>query len=192
GNDIFLTFTLYGTNFDAPQYALNTYLEFSNFSTWLWRHNVFHVKFSGGYVLDNEDLVQAKFYLGGFGNRGIDNDQIRQFRKVFRFPGLPIYSLDTDKFLKLLIENDFPPVRFGNLAIGDQFINHIDFTIYSQGMVTKNSVLGNYWVDLGAQLDIKLKHWYNLESTFSMGIAKAWSDKTTDWEWFLSLKLLKD
>ena len=192
GNDIFLTFTLYGTNFDAPQYALNTYLEYSNFSTWLWRHNVFHVKFSGGYVLNNEDLVQAKFYLGGFGNRGIDNDQIRQFRKVFRYPGLPIYSLDTDRFLKVLIENDFPPVRFGNLAIGDQFINHIDFTIYSQGMVTKNSVLGNYWVDLGAQLDIKLKHWYNLESTFSMGIAKAWSDKTTDWEWFLSLKLLKD
>jgi hypothetical protein len=192
GNDIFLTFTLYGTNFDASQYAVNTYLELSNFSTWLWHHNVMHVKFSGGYLIDNENLVQARFYLGGFGNRGIDNGKIRQYRKVFRYPGLPIYSLDTDRFLKLLIENDFPPVRFGNLAIGDQFINHIDFAIYSQGMVTKNSVLGNYWIDLGAQLDIKLKHWYNLESTFSMGIAKAWSDKTSDWEWFLSLKLLKD
>ncbi len=192
GNDIILTFTLYGTNFDTPQYALNTYLEFSDFSTWLWHHNVLHAKFSGGYLINNENLVQARFYLGGFGNRGIDNGQVRQFRKVFRYPGLPIYSLDTDRFLKLLIENDFPPVRFGNLAIGDQFINHIDFAIYSQALVTKNSVLGNYWVDLGAQLDIKLKHWYNLESTFSMGIAKAWSDKTTDWEWFLSLKLLKD
>jgi hypothetical protein len=192
GNDIFLTFTLYGTNFEAPEYAFNTYLEIGDFSTWLWRHNVLHVKFSGGYVLNNKNLVQANFYLGGFGNRGIDNDEIRQFRKVFRYPGLPIYSLDSDRFLKLLIENDFPPVRFGNLAIGDQFVNDIDFTIYSQGMVTKNSVLGNYWLDLGAQLDIKLKHWYNLESTFSMGIAKAWSDKTNDWEWFLSLKLLKD
>jgi hypothetical protein len=192
GNDIFLTFTLYGTNFEAPQYALNTYLEISDFSTWLWHHNVLHVKFAGGYLLNNDNLVQARFYFGGFGNRGIDNDQIRQYRKVFRFPGLPIYSLDSDKFLKILIENDFPPVRFGNLAIGDQFINHIDFAIYSQGMVTKNSALGNYWIDLGAQLDIKLKHWYNLESTFSMGIAKTWSDKMTDWEWFLSLKLLRD
>jgi hypothetical protein len=153
---------------------------------------VLHVKFAGGYLLNNDNLVQARFYFGGFGNRGIDNDQIRQYRKVFRFPGLPIYSLDSDKFLKILIENDFPPVRFGNLAIGDQFINHIDFAIYSQGMVTKNSALGNYWIDLGAQLDIKLKHWYNLESTFSMGIAKTWSDKMTDWEWFLSLKLLRD
>jgi len=192
GNDIFLTFTLYGTNFEAPQYALSTYLEYSDFSTWLWPHNVLHVKFAGGYLLNNDDLVQSRFYFGGFGNRGIDNDKIRQFRKVFRFPGLPIYSLDSDRFLKVLIENDFPPLRFGNLAIGDQFINHIDFAFYSQGMVTKNSVLGNYWIDLGAQLDIKLKHWYNLESTFSMGIAKAWSDKTADWEWFLSLKLLRD
>ncbi|NNG26510.1 MAG: hypothetical protein HKM87_03225, partial [Ignavibacteriaceae bacterium] len=192
GNDIFLTFTLYGTNFEAPQYALSTYLEYSDFSTWLWRHNVLHVKFAGGYLLNNDDLVQSRFYFGGFGNRGIDNDKIRQFRKVFRFPGLPIYSLDSDRFLKVLIENDFPPLRFGNLAMGDQFINHIDFAFFSQGMVTKNSVLGNFWIDIGAQLDIKLKHWYNLESTFSMGIAKAWSDKMADWEWFLSLKLLRD
>ncbi len=192
GNDFTLTFTLYGTNFEAPQYALNTYLEISDFSTWLWHHNVMHVKFAGGYLLNNDNLVQARFYFGGFGNRGIDNDEVRQYRKVFRFPGLPIYSLDSDKFLKILIENDFPPIRFGNLAIGDQFINHIDFATYSQGMVTKNSALGNYWIDLGAQLDIKLKHWYNLESTFSMGIAKTWSDKMTDWEWFLSLKLLRD
>lgn len=192
GNNTFLTFTLYGTNFDAPEYALNTYLEFSNFSTWLWHHNVMHVKFAGGYLLDNEELVQARFYFGGFGNRAIDNDEIRQFRRVFRFPGLPIYKLDTDRFLKILIENDFPPVRIGSIAVGDQLLNHIDFSIFTQAMVTKSSYLGNYWVDLGAQVDIKLEHWYNLESTFSMGIAKAWSDKTNDWEWFLSLKLLKD
>ena len=54
------------------------------------------------------------------------------------------------------------------------------------------SEMGDYWIDLGAQMDIKLKHWYNLESTISAGIAKAWSDKMNNWEWFLSIKILKD
>ncbi len=65
--------------------------------------------------------------------------------------------------------------------------------MYSQGLITE-SYLGNYLVDVGAQMDVRLKHWYNLESTFSAGIAKAWvlPNGMTDWEWFLSIKLLKD
>ena len=191
GSDIFLTFTLYGTEFAAPQFAANSYAEFGNFSTWLWKHNVLHVKIAGGYLIDNENLVQAKFYLGGFGNRPVDNAEIRQFRRIFRFPGIPIYSLALDRFVKLMIENDFPPIRTSSLYLGHQFINHLDFAIYSQGMITK-SEFGNYWIDIGAQMDIKLKHWYNLESTLSAGIAKAWSDKMSDWQWFISIKLLKD
>lgn len=191
GNDIYLTFTLYGTEFDSPQLALNTYLEFSDFSTWLTNHNVLHVKFAAGYLFENENLVQSQFYFGGFGNRGVDNGEIRQFRNVFRFPGIPIYSLMTNKFLKLMLENDFPPLRIGNISLGHQFVNHLDFAIYTQGLFTKSD-MGDYWIDLGAQLDLKLKHWYNLESTISFGVAKAWSDKVNDWEWFLSLKLLKD
>jgi hypothetical protein len=74
----------------------------------------------------------------------------------------------------------------------DQFVNHFDFTVYSQGLITQSD-LGKYLIDLGAQMDIKFKHWYNLESTFSAGIAKAWSHSGyNDWEWFLSIKLLKD
>ncbi|MBT8380547.1 MAG: hypothetical protein KJN64_15170, partial [Ignavibacteria bacterium] len=191
GSEINWTVTLYGTNFDAPLFAPNTYIELSDFSTWLWNHNVFHVKFAGGYLLDNKEIVQARFYFGGFGNRGIDNAEIRQFRKVFRFPGLPIYSLMTDKFGKLLLENSFPPMRLSGWSLGHQFINHIDFSVYSQSMYAP-SEMGNYWIDIGAQMDVKLKHWYNLESTITAGIAKAWSNKLNDWEWFLSIKILKD
>ena len=191
GNEINWTVTLYGTNFDAPLFAPNTYIELSDFSTWLWSHNVFHVKIAGGYLWDNEDIVQARFYFGGFGNRGIDNDEIRQFRRIFRFPGLPIYSLMTDKFGKLLLENDFPPIRLSDWSLGHQFVNHIDFSLYTQALYAPSD-MGNYWIDAGAQVDIKLKHWYNLESTFSAGIAKAWSNKLNDWEWFLSIKILKD
>ncbi len=90
-----------------------------------------------------------------------------------------------------MLENDFPPLRISGLELANQFLNHIDFSIYTQGMII-NSPFGNYWVDAGAQADFKIKHWFNLESTFSMGIAKAWSDKMHDWEWSLSIKLLKD
>jgi hypothetical protein len=193
GNEINLTITLYGTEFDKPEFAVNSYAELSNFSTWLWNHNVFHVKFAGGYLWDNENLIQSRFFFGGFGNRGVDNDEIKQFRRVFRFPGVPIYSLMTDKFGKLMFENDFPPIRVSDWLLLDQFVNHFDFSVYSQGLITQFD-LDNYWIDIGAQMDVKIKHWYNLESTLSAGIAKAWllPNGSGDWEWFLSIKLLKD
>ena len=90
-----------------------------------------------------------------------------------------------------MLENDLPPLRVSGFELMNQYLNHIDFSLYSQSMIIKSDI-GNYWIDLGAQIDYKIKHWFNLESTFSMGIAKAWSDKMNDWEWFLSLKLLKD
>ena len=92
-----------------------------------------------------------------------------------------------------MLENDFPPIRLSDWLLWDQFINHIDFEIFSQGVITGSDV-GNYWVDVGAQMDVKIKHWYNLESTFSAGIARAWvlPSGLTDWEWFISFKLLKD
>jgi len=192
GNEFNWTIGFYGTEFDQPDFAVNSYIELSDFSTWLWNHNILHVKIAGGYNYENENLVQSLFYIGGFGNRGVDNDEIKQFRRIFRFPGIPIYSLITNKFGKMMLENAFPPIRTSGWLLLDQFVNHFDFAIYSQGLVTE-SELGKYLVDVGAQMDIKLKHWYNLESTFSAGVAKAWSwSGYNDWEWFLSIKLLKD
>lgn len=191
GEQTSLTFTLYSTNFNNIENLLNGYLEYDRYGLWLADHNVAHLKLAGGYMLDNEKVIQGRFYFGGFGNRGVDNDVIRQFRRVFRFPGIPIYDLMTDRFIKLMIENAFPPIRVSGWEISDQYVNHFDFSIYSQSLLTK-SRQGNYWINVGAQFDIKFKHWYNLESTFSAGIAKAWSEKMTDWQWFLSLKLLKD
>lgn len=192
GNELNWTITLYGTEFDQPEVAFNSYIELSDYSTWLWNHNVLHVKIAGGYNFENENLVQSLFYIGGFGNRGVDNDEIKQFRRIFRFPGIPIYSLVTSKFGKIMLENDFSPIRTSGWLLLDQFVNHFDFAIYSQGLVTQSEI-GDYLIDIGAQMDIKLKHWYNLESTFSAGVAKAWSwSGYNDWEWFLSIKLLKD
>lgn len=191
GNQISLTLTLYATQFENIQALLNGYLEYDQYALWLAEHNVIHFSAAGGYLKDNVNAIQGRFYFGGFGNRAVDNGLVRQFRKVFRYPGIPIYSMMTTKFFKLMFENAFPPIRVSGWEIADQFINHFDFSLYSQPLIT-NAEQGNYWINLGAQMDIKLKHWSNLESTLSTGIAKAWSEKMTGWEWFLSIKLLKD
>ena len=172
-------------------YAGQIYFEWDNYSTWLLNHNIFHFKLASGYSYVNRDLIQGKFYFGGFGNRRVEDENVRQYRKVFRFPGIPIYSLQADKFVKLMIENELPALRFSNAAIGQHYLSNINISFYSQGLLVK-SLQPEKWVDIGAQINLVFRHWYNLESTLSAGIAKAWSPAGNSWEWFISYKLLKN
>ena len=192
GNEYNITLMLFGTNPEKMfEYAGQVYVEWDHFTTFLFSHNVFHFKLAGGYHNPNDKIFQARFFFGGFGNRALENVDAKQYRKVFRFPGIPIYSLDADRFVKIMIENNLPPLRFGNAAIGNHFLNHIDFAVYSQVLYTK-SPLGEKWINVGAQLNLIFKHWFNLESTLSAGIANAWFEGGEDWEWFVSFKLLKN
>ena len=157
----------------------------------MFPHNVLYLRIAAGYHETNDALRQARFYFGGFGNREVENVDVKQYRKVFRFPGIPIYSLSADQFVKLMIENNLPPLRFSNFSIGRHYLNHIDLSFYSQGLYV-SSEQGKYWGDVGGQINFIFKHWDNLETTFSAGIAKTWFQNGGDWEWFLSLKLLKN
>jgi len=205
-----ITLRGFADNPDSPQFAGQITAEWDNFSNWITKHNTMHFKLAGGYHYDNPNLIQARFYLGGFGNRAVEDVDVKQFRKVFRFPGIPIYSLSAEKFIKVMFENNLPPLRFSNLSWGQHFINHIDASIYTQAMIT-DSEEGSKWINLGIQLNFVFKHWFNLESTFSAGVAKAWWDKWTgapldrqltspdidwnkgnNWEWFLSYKVLRN
>ncbi|MDO8549204.1 MAG: hypothetical protein Q7S39_03500, partial [Ignavibacteria bacterium] len=192
GNEFNITLILFGTK---PQqrieYAGQIYSEWDHYTTFFFPHNVFHFKLAGGYHEPNEKIFQGRFFFGGFGNRALENVEVKQFRKVFRFPGIPIYSLDAERFVKVIVENNLPPLRFGNASIGNHFLNHIDFAIFSQALYTK-SPLGEKWIDIGAQMDLIFKHWFNLESTLSAGIANAWYEGGESWEWFVSFKLLKN
>jgi hypothetical protein len=191
GNDITATVMVFGVDPDDPQFAGSLHMEWDQYTLYLAPHNVFHYKLAAGYHQPNERLGQAQFYFGGFGNREVENVDVKQYRSVFRFPGIPIYSLGAERFLKLLIENNFPPIRFGGANIGPHYLNHIDIAVYSQAIHLRT--LGeNTWVNAGAQINFIFKHWFNLESTFSAGAAKAWSRGSQDWEWFLSYKLLRN
>jgi len=192
GNEFNITLLLFSTKFqNEVENAGQIFAEWDHFTTFFFDHNVFHFKLASGYHNVNDHLFQGRFFFGGFGNRTLENVDVKQYRKIFRFPGIPIYSLDAEKFVKVMVENNLPPLRFGNASIGQHFLNHIDLAIYSQAMYTK-SPLGEKWIDAGAQLNLIFKHWFNLESTLSGGVAKAWFEGGEDWEWFVSFKLLRN
>jgi hypothetical protein len=79
----------------------------------------------------------------------------------------------------------------GSLSLAEQYLNYIDMSIYSQGLLTR-SLESNMWGDAGGQINFVFKHWYNLETTLSAGAAKAWYGNKTSWDWFVSFKLLQN
>lgn len=191
GNQFRFNVIGYASTPESPKYSIGTYSEWDNYNLFLFRHNVLHLKFAAGYHTTDPELVQGYFYFGGFGNREVENEPVKQFEKVFRFPGVPIYSIATDKFLKMMIADNLPPIRIPNIELLSQSLKNINMSIYTQGLLT-NSNLSKQWLNVGAQLNLMFNHWSNLESTFSAGIAKAWWKGGNNWEWFLSYKLLKD
>ncbi|NWF50382.1 MAG: hypothetical protein HXY49_07555 [Ignavibacteriaceae bacterium] len=192
GNEFNFTILGFHTYLNSlNEFAVEGHAEWDRYFLWLFDHNVFHFKLAGGYHYVNEKIFQARYFFGGFGNREVENTSVRQFRSLYRFPGVPMYSIPAERFVKLMFENAFPPIRFGNISLGQHYLNHIDFSIYAQGLVARTPVADTF-VSLGAQIDFLFKHWFNLETTFSAGIAKAWFSNSSEWEWFLSYKLLKN
>jgi hypothetical protein len=181
----------YGSDPNNPQFSGQLMGEWDKYFIFLTSHNVLHLKAATGYHFINDNIPETMFFFGGFGNREIENEPVKQFEKMFRFPGVPIYSITSDKFLKLMIENSFPPIRIPDVSVGSIDLKNINISIFSQGLLSDSKEIDNA-VNLGAQLNIMFEHWYNLESTVSAGFAKAWWRNGNDTEWFISWKLLKD
>ncbi len=191
GNQLRFTVLGYASNPSDPQYSGQIFGEWDNYNLFLFNHNVLHLKFAAGYHFLNDNLPETKFFFGGFGNRELEYEPVKQFEKVFRFPGVPIYSILSDRFFKFMIENSFPPIRIPNVSVGPIELKNINISIFSQSLFTDTPET-NKWIDAGAQINIMLEHWFNLESTVSAGIARAWWSGGNDNEWFISWKLLRD
>jgi hypothetical protein len=187
------TFTLVGLSASpsSRQWGGGFHAEWNWFNRFLFPHNIAHIKIAAGYVTIQNELEIGKYYFGGFGNQYLDYREVRQYRDSFRFPGIPIYGLAAERFARLMFEHTMPPVRFHHLQFSGHGLSHIDLSWFSQALVTDAATAGD-WVDLGAQLNLVFNHWYNLESTLSFGIAKAWSSEFSDWDWMVSFKILRD
>ena len=191
GNSFTATVMLFGAQPKTPKLSYQIWSELGDRTTWLAPHNILLLSIAGGYLKSNDALTQSSFFFGSFGNREVENADVKQYRNIFSFPGIPVYSLSAANFLKLTAENNFPAIRTSNISVGRHYLNHIDLSIFSQGLIVKSDQ-GKYLGNAGGQINFVFKHWDNLESTFSGGIAKAWFENGNDWEWFLSLKLLKN
>jgi len=185
------TAMIFGIDPDNLELSGGVHLEWDSFATLKWPHNIFHLKLAAGYMQTKNELAISKYYFGGFGNRHLENIDNKQYRQVFRFPGIPIYSLAAKRFYKILIEHNLHPLRLAWPLIGHHYINYIDASWYSQGLLIDSENNQTGWIDLGTQINIVFKHWYNLESTFSAGIAKAWNLDSSNWEWFVSYRILR-
>ena len=108
---------------------------YDRYFTWGFPHNSLHLKISAGWRHTKANLAIGKFYFGGFGNRYLETVPVKQYRKVFRFPGIPIYNLPTDRFLKIMVEHNLPPLRFAHLFLGHHSLNAVDVSWYSQGLL---------------------------------------------------------
>jgi hypothetical protein len=191
GSEFNFSLIFFASDPKSPQYTGQIYAEWDHYTTWLAPHNIFHFKLATGYHQPNEKLFQAKFFFGGFGNRELENISVRQYRTLFRFPGIPIYSIFADNFGQLMVENTFPPFNLGEIALASHFLDNINVSIFSKGLLVDLEKPDKF-INLGAQINLVFKHWFNLESTFSAGIAKAWYKAGDSDEWFLSFKLLKN
>lgn len=191
GNEFNFTMLVFASNPDDPHYTGQIFAEWDHYTTWLTPHNVLHFKLASGYHKPDDRLFQAKFFFGGFGNRELENTAVRQYRNLYRFPGVPIYTIFADNFGQLLIENSFPPITPGGIEIASHFLDNINVSLFSKSLMI-NLDSPERFINVGGQINFVFKHWFNLETTFSAGIAKAWFKNGDSDEWFLSFKLLKN
>ncbi len=191
GNELNIAMMYFGAGPKTWESSVNLYAEWDHYATFIIPHNVLHFKLSAGLHMVNDRLVQSRFYFGGFGNRALENVGAKQYRTTFSMPGIPAFSLGSDRFVKVLVENSLPPWRIGWLGLGQHYVSHIELAVFGQAMYTASGVVRNVF-SAGAQVNIVLKHWFNLESTLSGGAAKAWTQGRPTNEWFISFKLLRN
>jgi hypothetical protein len=163
----------------------------------LWDHSSFWVRTAAGYSFGHRDNTLAYFYFAGFGNNWVDHGEVRRYRDYYSFPGVPIddqESLGGTNFVKLMLEWDLPPIRFRRVGLPNVYANWARLAILTGGLLTNvdDDALRGKATSVGAQLDVKLVLFSNLESTVSGGYASGFRHGVarTD-EWMVSLKLLR-
>lgn len=192
GSEWAVTLSAFGYNANRLQIDGGLHGEWGVFRTVGLPHNVLHLKLTGGYRFTNKDFGISHFFLGGFGNRYLEDRAVKQYRQATHFPGLPVYSLASNHFAKVMLEHNLPPLRISGLGWGQHHLSHIDASWFTQGLVTDFRKNGR-WINLGAQINFVFEHWFNLESTFSAGVARAWDGSGQQaTEWFISYKLLRN
>ena len=117
----------------------------------------------------------ANFYFGGFGNNWVDDKAEKRYREATSFPGAPINSIGGTNYGKALLEWTVPPLRFRHFGIPSAYATWARLAFFASGIVTNvdSAPLERKLADVGAQTDIRLTVFSNLDATLSFGYAAA-------------------
>ena len=153
----------------------------------LWLHT------AAGKSFGDRDNPFANFFFGAFGNNWIDYQEVRRYREYYSFPGVDLNELGGNDFAKAGLEWTSPPLRFRRAGIPSFYTNWARLALFSNALSTNftRSASRVRAYDAGAQIDLSLVMFSNLESMFSTGFAVARSNGRTSNEFMISLKLLR-
>ncbi len=161
----------------------------------LFPHSTLWVRSSAGHSWGDPRQTFSNFYFGGFGNNYVDHLAVRRYRDPDSFPGAEINEIEANNYAKVTLEWTFPAGRFEKAGWPSFYANWIHPAVFVQGLVA------DAWDDerprrellsVGAQVDVKVVLFSNLESTVSVGYARAFEDGVRlGGEWMASLKLLR-
>ena len=117
----------------------------------------------------------ARSYFGGFGNNWVDYRAIKQFRNPESFPGLAINEVSGATYGKAQVEWVSPPLRFRKVGLPSAYLRWARLTAFAGGLVTDvdDEATRAGYLNVGAQVDIRMITLSHLESTFSIGVAVA-------------------
>lgn len=159
------------------------------------KHSSLWLRTSAGISFSPRREPLGNFYFGGFGNNWVDNQNSRQYRRFYSFPGAEINAIPATNFGKMMAEWATPPIRFKRAGFMNLYANWMQLNFFSTGLITNidDELFTGKFYNLGAQLDIRMVIFSILESTFSIGYASAWNYDTSDRgdEWMISLRLMR-
>jgi hypothetical protein len=158
-------------------------------------HSSLWFRTSAGYSPGKRDQSFANFYFGGFGNNWIDHAaSVNRYREYFSFPGVELDAIAGTNFGKALVEWTLPPVRFKKIGVAALYANWLRLALFSSGIVTnmESDAYRSRIANVGAQINLKIVIFSSLESTFSVGYARAMErGSSPSEETMISLKILR-
>ena len=165
-------------------------------------HSSVWLRSSAGHSFGDRDDPFANFFFGRFGNNYIDHLGEKRYREYYSFPGAEINEFGGKNYLKIMLEWNLPPIRFRRMGFPALYSNWIRTAFFSSAIQVNidgeraTEPLAQYGYrrtlfNFGAQIDFRLVLFSNLQSTLSIGLARALETdiKATD-EFMISLKIM--
>ena len=156
-------------------------------------HSSLWIRTAAGYSPGDRMQPFANFYFGGFGNNYVDYQDVKRYRTLESFPGIPINDLGGTNFVKGMVDLNLPPLRFRHLGVLDFYATWARLSLFSTGIVTNADAAADRrkLVNVGAQADIRLSLMIQQPLTLSFGWASACEElQRARHELMISLRIL--